>query len=569
MAEVGNIIAGKYEVVRLIGEGGMSRVYLAMDINLNKQWALKEIKPSSNPVEQDIVTESLVTETNMIKQFDHPALPRITDLVNEDGVLYVVMDYIEGEPLSRILKEQGPQSQLDVIDWGKQLCDALDYLHTRTPPVIYRDMKPSNVMLKPDGTVKIIDFGIAREYREEQADPSQKKLDDTTMLGTKGYAAPEQFGGLGQTDARTDVYCLGATLYHLLTGKSPAEPPYVMYPIRQIDASLSPGLEKIISKATQQNPAARYDSCAEMLYELEHYDTADDAHRKRLKRTWYAFVGVCAAAAACLVVGLFGVGMAEASKSEDYGLQVEQASKATNQAQAVEHYLDAINVKPQQTDAYQGLVDLYKSDGSFSTEEESQLLQAVMPNLGAIQSDGDAYARLSFEIGKLYWYYYDYAADAGDNRLTRIKSAGRWMSDAAEQETFDQRPLAEVYANIATFNDSIVARINEGGDAGYYEPYFRNLQTLTSLATSEGNDVVKLETSSLASDALRAYARKFRADGIGQEDMEALLDSALANANSVNPTTEKLDQQQYDVVAGEPVAREAIANAFVDARTAA
>ena len=569
MAEVGNIIAGKYEIVRLIGEGGMSRVYLAMDINLNKQWAVKEIKPSSNPVEQEIVTESLVTETNMIKQLDHPALPRITDLVNEDGVLYVVMDYIEGEPLSRILKEQGPQSQEDVIDWGKQLCDALDYLHTRTPPVIYRDMKPSNVMLKPDGTVKIIDFGIAREYREEQVDASQKKLDDTTMLGTKGYAAPEQFGGLGQTDARTDVYCLGATLYHLLTGKSPAEPPYVMYPIRQIDASLSPGLEKIISKATQQNPSARYDSCAAMLYELEHYDTADDAHRKRLKRTWYAFVGVCAAAAACLAVGVFGVGMAEAGKSEDYGLQVEQASKATDKAQAVEHYLDAINVKPQQIDAYQGLVDLYKSDSSFSTDEESQLLQAVMPNLGAIQSDGDAYARLSFEIGKLYWYYYDYAADAGDNRLTRIKSAGRWMSDAAAQEKFDQRPLAEVYANIAAFNDSIVARINEGGDAGYYEPYFRNLQTLMGLATSEGNDVVKLETSALTNDALRAYARKFRADGISQEEMQALLDSSLANANSVNPTTDKLDQQQHDVVAGEAATREAIANAFVDARTAA
>lgn len=569
MAEVGSIIAGKYEIVRLIGEGGMSRVYLAMDINLNKQWAVKEIKPSSNPVEQEIVTESLVTETNMIKQFDHPALPRITDLVNEDGVLYVVMDYIEGEPLSRILKEQGPQSQEDVIDWGKQLCDALDYLHTRTPPVIYRDMKPSNVMLKPDGTVKIIDFGIAREYREEQVDVSQKKLDDTTMLGTKGYAAPEQFGGLGQTDARTDVYCLGATLYHLLTGKSPAEPPYVMYPIRQIDASLSPGLEKIISKATQQNPSARYDSCAEMLYELEHYDTADDAHRKRLKRTWYAFVGVCAASAACLAVGVFGVGMAEAGKSEDYGLQVEQASKATDKAQAVEHYLDAIKVKPQQTEAYQGLVDLYKSDSSFSTDEESQLLQAVMPNLGAIQSDGDASARLSFEIGKLYWYYYDYAADAGDNRLTRIKSAGRWMSDAAAQETFDQRPLAEVYASIATFNDSIVARINEGGDAGYYEPYFRNLQTLMGLATSEGNDVVKLETSALTNDALRAYARKFRADGISQEEMETLLDSSLANANSVNPTTDKLDQQQHDVVAGEATTREAIVNAFVDARTAA
>ena len=143
MANVGSVLAGKYEIVRLIGEGGMSRVYLAMDVKLNKQWAVKEIKPSDDPVTQKIVRDSLVTEMNMIKRLDHPALPRITDLVDEDGVLYVVMDYIEGESLQRILEAQGAQSQDDVIDWGKQLCDALDYLHTRTPPIVYRDMSPT------------------------------------------------------------------------------------------------------------------------------------------------------------------------------------------------------------------------------------------------------------------------------------------------------------------------------------------------------------------------------------------------------------------------------------------
>lgn len=569
MAKVGKVIAGKYEIVHLIGEGGMSRVYLAMDIKLNKQWAVKEIKPSNDPVEQEIIRESLVTETNMIKQFDHPALPRITDLIHEDNTLYVVMDYIEGESLARVLKEQGSQGQEDVIEWGKQLCDALDYLHTRKPPVIYRDMKPGNVMLKPDGTVKIIDFGIAREYREERTEEGEKQVDDTTMLGTKGYAAPEQFGGQGQTDARTDVYCLGATLYHLLTGKSPAEPPYVMYPIRQIDPSLSPGLEKIISKATQQNPDERYASCAEMLYELEHYETADDAHRSKLKRRWFTFVGVCAAAFACAAVGVFGVGMAEASKAEDYGLHVDLAGKATSQNQAASYYLSAIEVKPDQSEAYQGLITLYKQDESFSTDEEAQFLQAIMPHIAALQAHKEAYAALSFEIGKLYWYYYDYAAQSGDNRLTRIKSASRWMADAAAQEGFAQQELAEMYAGIARFNNDIVARINEGGDSGYYEPYFRNLQKLTDRVVQENNDVVTLEASALVEDALQAYARKFRADGIQEDEMKTLLTSALSNARAVHPTTEKLDRQQAAIAEKEQTAKETIENAYVDARVTA
>lgn len=278
MAERGTIIEGKYEVLKLIGKGGMSKVYLAMDKNLNKQWAIKEIERKAYDKNNEVVVASAMAEANMMKKLDYPSLPRIVDIIEKENVIYVVMDYIEGETLSSVLSKEGAQPQEVVIEWAKELCRVLDYLHTQNPPIIYRDMKPANIMLQPNGNIKLIDFGIAREYKEQN-------LADTVSLGTKGYAAPEQFGGKGQTDARTDVYCLGVTLYHLLTGQNPCEPPYEIYPIRYWNPQLSSGLEAIIQKCTQLNPEDRYQSCAEMLYALDHYDEMTRATEESRKES--------------------------------------------------------------------------------------------------------------------------------------------------------------------------------------------------------------------------------------------------------------------------------------------
>jgi len=297
VAEVGTIIEGKYEVLKLIGKGGMSKVYLAMDQNLNKQWAVKEIEKKARDKNNEVVIQSAMAEANMMKKLDHPSLPRIVDIIDKPDVIYVVMDYIEGEPLSNVLNKRGAQPQETVIQWAKDLCKVLDYLHTQDPPIIYRDMKPANVMLQPNGNVKLIDFGIAREYKEQN-------LADTVSLGTKGYAAPEQFGGRGQTDARTDVYCLGVTLYHLITGQNPCEPPYEIYPIRYWNPQLSSGLESVIQKCTQLNPEDRYQSCAELLYALNHYDEMDEAYRRAQKKKLGIFLGTVAASVLCLAVGI-------------------------------------------------------------------------------------------------------------------------------------------------------------------------------------------------------------------------------------------------------------------------
>src|SRR4051812_6610724 len=166
----------------------MSIVYLAMDNRLNKSLVVKDIRKRSSS-NNELLINSLIVEANMLKVLDHGALPKIYDIIESDGDIYVVMDYIEGESLKEKLKREKTIPVNQVIDWARQLSEVLEYLHTRKPyPIIYRDMKPDNIMLTPEGKIKLIDFGIAREFKVENST-------DTTNLGTKSYAAPEQMSG--------------------------------------------------------------------------------------------------------------------------------------------------------------------------------------------------------------------------------------------------------------------------------------------------------------------------------------------------------------------------------------
>lgn len=360
MTRVGTVLGGKYEILKKIGQGGMSIVYLAMDIRLNKQWAVKEIKKGKN---QDTKTllKGLQMEANVLKMVDHPALPRIVDILDYNGTVFVVMDYIEGRPLNEVLKSGGAQSQEMVIGWAKELCSALDYLHSMNPPIIYRDMKPSNIMLKPDGKVKLIDFGTAKEFDVES-------LADTTALGTRGYAAPEQFGdakgrGIHKTDARTDIYSLGATLYHIVTGKNPSEPPYLIKPIRTWNPALSSGLEKIIGKCTMSNPEERYQTCGELMYDLEHYDELDDAFKRGCFRKMRSFLVTATCTIFFGIISVVGyIGNAR-ERYNHYENLIGEGFNHTVQGryeEAAEVYVDAITeVDGSRNTAYNELLNLY------------------------------------------------------------------------------------------------------------------------------------------------------------------------------------------------------------------
>lgn len=559
MAFVGQVIDDKYEILKLVGQGGMSKVYLAMDKRLNKQWAVKEIEKRAKDRNNEIVIQSAIAEANLIKQLDHPAIVRIVDIIDNGNVIYIIEDYIEGEPLSTILENNGAQPQELVIEWAMQICEALEYLHTRKPAIIYRDMKPANVMLKPDGNIKVIDFGIAREYKDQS-------LADTVSLGTKGYAAPEQFGGKGQTDARTDIYCLGVTLYHLLTGQNPCEPPYEIYPIRHWNPQLSAGLEAIIQKCTQSNPDHRYQSCAELLYALHHYEEYGAVYRAMQKSKLKKFVITASITVICLCVGIFGLIMRTATNNADYNQNILQAEKASTSDEKANYYATAIEIKPMAIEAYIGMIEAFKDDAAFTTSEEAVLKKNLDVNLAQLRTQ-EQYAELAFELGKLYWYYYDYGkTETADNQITRMKSSIQWFEDAVEygDASSDNYLMASTYKEIGKFNRDITLQIEEADDKGKYAPYWENLEKLTEqIAESKNeNEIIELEIYKLVMYSIENYARKFKADDISQEQMHSLYQAVQQAVSDVSTSTDKTKELKNDVVERLSSANQAIKNAY-------
>lgn len=400
MLEIGSLLDGKYKILNKIGQGGMSIVYLAMNEKANKQWAIKEMRKEKNK-NYEIMKQSLITETNLLKELKHPYLPSIADIIESDDTIIIVMDYVEGRPLSDILTEEGTIEEDKVADYAIQLCDVLDYLHSQKPPIIYRDLKPANIMLRPDGKITLIDFGTARKYNYDS-------VSDTTCLGTIGYAAPEQFAGetLRQTDARTDIYNLGATMYHLLTGVNPSEPPYELYPIRRWDESLSNGLEKIILRATRKDPDKRFNDCKEMSYALQHFRDLDDSYIATQKKKIFLFATSLILSFTFFSMAIVVNGMEKREISKVYNNYLSEAalkiaytgSENVVDTDILKLFQDAINVSPNSTEAYIRMLDYYCDLGQ--TRNGLMAISAMIASgTGDLSNNDD----LMMRMGQIYF----------------------------------------------------------------------------------------------------------------------------------------------------------------------
>ena len=255
MLEIGTVIDGRYKIDRKLTLGGMSDIYQGSDVK-GEVYCIKEAK--NDPISEEALRE----EAGILSQISHWGVPRFYEAFEWKGHYIIVMELIQGITICDLVEKRGFVSEKEAIEWTRQICEILSYLHGFQQPIIHRDIKPSNIIVRPDGTIALIDFGIAREFKSG-------KLQDTRGLGTKGYAAPEQYGGQGQTDPRTDIYSYGATMFYLLCGKNPMDVQQEFPMVRKINPEISAEMESIICKCTMTRPESRYQNAAELMEDIE------------------------------------------------------------------------------------------------------------------------------------------------------------------------------------------------------------------------------------------------------------------------------------------------------------
>lgn len=566
MLQIGALVDGKYKVLNQIGQGGMSIVYLAINERANKTWAIKEIR-KEGVRDFEVVRQGLIAEINILKELKHKYLPSIVDIIDEGPSFLIVMDYIQGKSLKEILREalvsKGiPIGLADVISWGKQLCDVLGYLHTQPEPIIYRDMKPANVMLRPEGEISLIDFGAARIFKSGNSE-------DTVCLGTPGYAAPEQYGGNGQTRPQTDIYCLGATLHHLITGHDPADTPFNFPLITRCRPSLideTPrefrdallGFEIIINKCTQYEIKDRYQSCAELRYDLENPEALGMPYRSKLKKKMAAFC-VCAGTAVFLGIGaVLGAVTENLIQKRGYDFYIDEAAVASLD-EKLELYKKAIALNPVKKDAYLSILDTMLADNDFSAADDMMLTSILnsrdnrrnQNNKTYFQTNKSGYVEFSYQLGLAYYYL---TGDNGDKA-----SAAGWFYNvtSADMSALDLgdnndnkgkwQTRAKVLGKISSYYKSKLGVINQMGDAEVsYLDYWNDLMALMAEDVADkDNRITELRLYSEITYQIYRRTTEFKNEaGLSEDEQNAALTEITVRLAQMdtggNPLAEQL-----------------------------
>lgn len=559
MLEIGSIVDSKYEILKEIGHGGMSIVYLAIDNRLNKQWAVKEIikKGKHDEGANAIIVNSLLAEANLMKRLDHPSIARIVDIIEDDEHILLIMDYVEGRSLDKILEEFGAQPEDLVIGWAMQICDALSYLHSQKPPIIYRDMKPANVMLKPEGNIKIIDFGIAREYKEQS-------LADTTRLGTKGYAPPEQYNG--QTDPRSDIYALGMTMHHLLTGIDPrGEEVYAS--VRKWNPDLSEGIEMIIDKCVEAAPEKRYQSCQDLLYDLEHPELITRDYKNRQKKKLGTFIAMLAICVLMFISGLVCALVAKNVNNSEYETLVSQSSASSLESK-IENYKKAISIYPERTEAYLGLLNAFEDEGRFTKDESDIYLASYNAHQNEFEVGSNDLANLNYKSGMMYFNYYT-NADGTYEFSARVQKAYSFFESNYRNKDinndFSEQKISDCYYQICYFYKKYIlslSNIEEASRDNYIELLNTLKDSLNDVENAGPYDKLTLYNGIFM--LLYEQSSYMAQANVQQDDILTLFDNVSKNAASLTVNKEQSKKLQNEINTNYENYREAIIREYLN-----
>lgn len=534
MAKIGNdIIDSKYEILKLLNTGGMnSAIYLALDKKLNRQWAIKKVRKSSSQT-----TSMLMAEASIMKNLDHPMLPRIVGIEEDPKFFYIIMDFVQGENLKTVVTSSGPQAQDTVVSWGIKLCDVLTYLHGKG--IVYRDMKPANIMLSPDGNIKLIDFGIAREYKENASE-------DTTALGTEGYAAPEQYEGKGQTDARTDVYGMGITLFQLLTGVNPSSYQENIFSIRLQNPNLSSGLDKIILKCTNKDPKKRYQSTEELKKALLNYRKLDDKFLKKQKKVIKKFFTLLGLSTLCFVIAGGSFIASYFQKNNRYSALLSGVPSKAN-------IIKAIDVKPSETAGYVALLNYYgKEIDQNELSEFSHIYGEHREDIADIED-------VSMIAGEKILGSYS------EKSIRAKLVAGEPYFNAASKKYSSAKiyvSMAEFYRAYIMQDDSAIVKEPSKKD---YEKLLRGMSDIlkeNEKLDSDDKHSIMLASDQLILGLLSENADSMREQKISKSDLTSIVSSVEKNLDSINTRVKVLKEKKEAVKASVITAKEKIELAY-------
>lgn len=542
MLENGIVLGEKYEILKQIGRGGTSTVYLAMNQKLNQQWVIKEIDNTQNALDM----ERVLKEARMMMSFDHPAIPRIVDILEEPGFTYIIMDYVSGQSLAYELKEKGPQTQETVTEWAKQICNVLMYLHSLNPPIIYHDLKPGNIILKePEKNLKLIDFGEARPCINGNAPGAGK---------TREYAAPEQQRETrGNTDERTDIYCFGTTLYRLLTGKFAPIPPEQVGSIRERfpELNVSKGMDNIIRKCTQHDPAQRFQSAAELMKALENIQLWDNDYLKRLKRRVNLVVATIGIGFVMVIAGVVLNRSAAIINSRNYENLINTAQSVDYETRIGE-YEKAIELDGDNPKAYIKLLEAYEDNGHFGNEESQRFSTLYNTNKSRFDQEDESVIEMHYLAGRMYFNMF---SDESTTIRSRVQKAQEYFGYVKEYgvASYENYSIASSYDTLCEFFKTYVLN-----DSSIQEPTAEDYQEmLNALGTcledmqdysAKDAAFIRLSLYGHIVDMLNVNIRGLAANGIEKKDVQDILDTILTAAKNESVTQQTSIKKQEQLM---------------------
>ncbi|MBE6852411.1 MAG: serine/threonine protein kinase [Ruminococcus sp.] len=540
----GYILNNRYRIENVIGRGGLSVVYKATDLEANG--AVRAVKEISGRCTEMIL--SAKKESQLIKElYEHDKsnfFPNIIQRIETPEALYIVMDYIDGVSMNTLLKS-GALSHRLTIGYGKDICSVIQFLHDYGK--IYSDMKPDNVMIinnsdasktlgadRRISTLKLIDFGAV--IQTESGIPIQY---------TPEYAAPEQFLAR-HLDERTDIFNIGATLYHMITGRKPLPVNDENQNCRSFserfifdkkDKNINAHLKKIIRKCVENDPDKRYPSCRELYRALEKAEK-----QTHIKLTLLSSAAAVFSAIACII----SYSQFKSHEKLDYDRYLMTADKSASYSEKISAYKDAIELRKDRTEAYFGLIEAYKEDICFDEQESTELTKIIAANSAVLKENTD-YELLAFETARLYWYYYEYGNGSNtENSTTRIISSTEWFSEALGENlktiSGQKYHMAQVYYDIGKFHSDIQQLVIEGDDTDVYADYWKSINDMVDFIdeSQTETEIVLLETYKLAINSLETYSYKF-SSYIEEQELRAFFEKIRTGTDTLMTTTEKTD----------------------------